>query len=333
VGVRADAWLLKYRSEFESYKAAASEIEVQIVDALKGHSLNVQLVETRAKSPDSVAEKIRRRQYGDPARQFDDLLGARVITLFDHSVEDAVTKLRGRFDVDDMRSINKTKALRLRQVGYRSHHLVLKARKTGLGTTADILKRTFVEVQVRSVLSHAWAEIEHSLRYKIGSGIPEELGRRFDALAGVLELADREFSGIEQATVELVVSKSMRYRNGSDLDEALSTIQLLAALKSNRPDMRTLGPHGLVLSIEDAFRFAKLLQDCGKSTVESLVASLTNNEVLGAIARYAELSDFPLDPDEASAIVAIGAVIGIEDRDLFESVEAFKDPHLSEALP
>lgn len=333
MGVRADAWLDKYRREFASYRAAATEIEVQIIDALKGHSLNVQLVETRAKSPDSVAEKIKRRSYGDPARQFDDLLGARVITLFDHSVADAVKKLRGRFDVDDARSTDKTKGLRLRQVGYRSHHLVLKARKTGLGATADILKRTYVEVQVRSVLSHAWAEIEHSLRYKIGDGIPQELGRRFDALAGVLELADREFSGIEQATVELVTTKSNRYRDGLDLGDALSTIQLLAALKSNRPAMRPLGPHGLALSIEDAFRFAKLLGDCGKSTVESLVTSLANNEVLGAIARYAELSDFPLDPDEASAIVAIGAVIGIDNRELFGTVEAFKDPHLSEALP
>jgi putative GTP pyrophosphokinase len=56
------------------------------------------------------------------------------------------------------------------------------------------------------VLQHAWAEFEHAIRYK--GTIPEEhvpdLDRRFTLAAGLLELADREFSLIRdrlQATV------------------------------------------------------------------------------------------------------------------------------------
>jgi hypothetical protein len=53
-------------------------------------------------------------------------------------------------------------------------------------------------VQVRTVLQHAWAEFEHDIRYK--GTIPDEhvhdLDRRFTLAAGLLELADREFSAI-----------------------------------------------------------------------------------------------------------------------------------------
>ena len=53
-------------------------------------------------------------------------------------------------------------------------------------------------MQIRTVLQHAWAEFEHDIRYK--GTIPEEhapdLDRRFTLAAGLLELADQEFSTI-----------------------------------------------------------------------------------------------------------------------------------------
>ena len=68
------------------------------------------------------------------------------------------------------------------------------------------LRERPAQVQVRTVLQHAWAEFEHAIRYK--GTIPEEhvpdLDRRFTLAAGLLELADREFSLIRdrlQATV------------------------------------------------------------------------------------------------------------------------------------
>jgi ppGpp synthetase/RelA/SpoT-type nucleotidyltranferase len=332
VGVTADRWLVAYTAEYEQYKAAAKEIQGQIADALNGNSLNIHLIEARAKTPDSVAEKIERRGYGRPAIQFDDLLGARVITLFDHSVADTVGKLKARFEVDEQRSTNKTAKLRLRQVGYRSHHLVLKARATGMTPVAQVLRKTFVEVQVRSVISHAWAEIEHSLRYKIGDGIPNDLARRFDALAGTLELVDREFSGIEEATVELVRGKASRYRSNDDLHDALSTVQLLAALMCSRPNMKSLGPDGLPLPIEEAFKFAKILVRCGIPDVSTLMHALDGRETSAIVRRYTESTGFPLEPDEASGIVVVGAIVGQQDLQMFKKVDAFSDSLLLEAL-
>jgi putative GTP pyrophosphokinase len=49
---------------------------------------------------------------------------------------------------------------------------------------------------VRTMLEHAWAEIEHDLGYKPAAQIPAVARRRLERLAGVLELVDQEFCAI-----------------------------------------------------------------------------------------------------------------------------------------
>ena len=72
--------------------------------------------------------------------------------------------------------------------GYASRHLLVAVEG----------EKQPASIQVRTVLQHAWAEFEHDIRYK--GSIPEEdapdLDRRFTLAAGLLELADREFSAI-----------------------------------------------------------------------------------------------------------------------------------------
>jgi ppGpp synthetase/RelA/SpoT-type nucleotidyltranferase len=49
------------------------------------------------------------------------------------------------------------------------------------------------EIQVRSILEHAWAEIEHEVVYKSGMEFPGQFKRRFAAIAGLLEMIDKDF--------------------------------------------------------------------------------------------------------------------------------------------
>ena len=74
--------------------------------------------------------------------------------------------------------------------GYASRHLLVAVEG----------EQQPASIQVRTVLQHAWAEFEHDIRYK--GSIPEEdapdLDRRFTLAAGLLELADREFSAIRE---------------------------------------------------------------------------------------------------------------------------------------
>jgi len=49
------------------------------------------------------------------------------------------------------------------------------------------------EIQIRSILQHGWAEIEHDLGYKTNISLPNHLRRRLSLLSGLLELADSAF--------------------------------------------------------------------------------------------------------------------------------------------
>lgn len=88
--------------------------------------------------------------------------------------------------------------------GYQSiHYLVtLKEPRTRLDEYARF-ERAIVELQVRTILQHAWAEIEHDIQYKSASAIPAVISRRFLTLAGLLELADREFQAIQDQDQEI----------------------------------------------------------------------------------------------------------------------------------
>jgi putative GTP pyrophosphokinase len=82
--------------------------------------------------------------------------------------------------------------------GYLSQHYIawLKPERTIL-PEYRAFSDCKVEIQIRSISQHAWAEIEHDLGYKSETAIPRDIRRRFSRLAGLLEIADREFEGIQ----------------------------------------------------------------------------------------------------------------------------------------
>ncbi len=171
--------------------------------ALDDAGINYLVVDGRTKTVASFAEKASRVDngallYPDPLTQITDQIGVRIITYVRDDVN-AVAELLGQeFTVLDDRDLGQETASQGRW-GYGSRHLLvaIDASKTLPRAQRDL--RTFTaSVQVRTVLQHAWAEFEHDIRYK--GSVPAEhepdLNRRFTLAAGLLELADQEFSAI-----------------------------------------------------------------------------------------------------------------------------------------
>jgi putative GTP pyrophosphokinase len=93
---------------------------------------------------------------------------------------------------------NKSGLLEKEQkLGYQSIHYLVKFSNTRCDLPEYArFKSKVTEVQVRTILQHAWAEIEHDIQYKAVETIPGSIRRRFTSLAGLLEIADREFQSI-----------------------------------------------------------------------------------------------------------------------------------------
>ena len=105
--------------------------------------------------------------------------------------------------------------------GYGSHHLVLQVSAND-DDLAQYQGITF-EVQVRTVLQHAWAEFEHDIRYKRGSDeMDPQVDRAFTLAAGLIELADQQFDQIA----------ALKHVSGSTMDNVELSAETLPGVLS-----------------------------------------------------------------------------------------------------
>ena len=110
----------------------------------------------------------------------------RVITFYLDDVDKVASAIERLFEVDWEDSVDKRKLLDLDSFGYLSLHYICR--------TPGLPYR--FEVQMRTILQHAWSTLDHDTGYKSGVEIPRYYIRNINQLAGMLELVDEQFSRI-----------------------------------------------------------------------------------------------------------------------------------------
>jgi putative GTP pyrophosphokinase len=88
---------------------------------------------------------------------------------------------------------------------------------------------------VRSILEHAWAEIEHEVVYKSGIEFPVLVKRRFARIAGAIEVLEDEFVALRDHQQQLIDRCKDRYANALDHGAAIDSVRLVAVLERERP--------------------------------------------------------------------------------------------------
>ncbi|MCM8736842.1 hypothetical protein M5E06_22215 [Azospirillum sp. A1-3] len=190
--------LSQYDNNAVIYTECSTKISGLIKDLLKANGIRAHSVEARVKERDSLSGKIARKhfKYTDIS-EITDIVGFRIITHFNHEVSKVSSLIESNFEIDRENSIDKSSTLEPDRFGYVSIHLVSKISQSRaeLFEYKNISDIKF-EIQIRSILQHAWAEIEHDLGYKSGSDVPNKIRRRFSRISGLLEIADQEFSSV-----------------------------------------------------------------------------------------------------------------------------------------
>ena len=213
-----DALDLHCQMILEEYREALPELEsmrVQVLDtlreALERNGLVVTAIETRIKTEESLAGKLALKgaKYATLS-DITDILGARIVTFYTDDVDRIASIAEQLFEIDWNNSVDKRRLHQLDSFGYNSLHYICRIPGHDLR----------FELQLRTTLQHAWAAINHDTGYKSGIEIPREYMRRMNRLAGLLEMADDEFSRIRSEITDYRRRVQSLVQNGK-LDDVL----------------------------------------------------------------------------------------------------------------
>lgn len=309
-----------YKGELPRYQKAAVLAQDLVREAIDAHNVESHLILARPKALHSIRDKLRRKTYSDPQIELTDKVGVRVVVYYEDDVDRVAAILANRLEKHPSLCVDKRDDLKPNEFGYRSFHLIVRLCEPEAKMEAyGPLRGEWFEVQIRTVLEHAWAEIEHEVIYKSGIERPSGLTRRFAAVAGTLEILDREFCALRGAGGRLVELYVPRIRSGAGLADELDTSRLHATLEIEFPNGRsyrsakaggTPFPPG-----SDALAL-RCLRESGVLTVADFASLLRSSELKGALQTYASLTG--LAPLEVSHLGVLALATCLKDSDALE---------------
>lgn len=190
--------LEEYQETLPVFQKLKSLVLDTLKKALKQNEIEITAIEARIKTKDSLTGKLalKGNKYATLS-DITDVLGARIITFYTDDVDRIAAIAEKIFDIDWENSVDKRRLHQLDSFGYNSLHYICNIPASLYSDTAmPQINNIRFELQIRTTLQHAWAAINHDTGYKSGVEIPSRYMRQMNRLAGMLELADDEFSRI-----------------------------------------------------------------------------------------------------------------------------------------
>lgn len=193
-----DTLFQEYNDKLPNYDRARENIKEALEEYLKEKNISFVTIESRIKDFESFYEKISRKKYKNPFEQNEDFCGIRIILYFQDDIEKVNKIIEENFIIEELE--NKSNKLEDNEFGYRSNHLIIRVKDSWCVTpNYKGLENIKIELQIRTVLMHTWAAIEHKLGYKSNQELPKNLKRKLYLMSAQLENADMQFQEIKNA--------------------------------------------------------------------------------------------------------------------------------------
>jgi len=226
-----------YADERPRYEVYA-ELLKRLLDRARAAAIPEAVIEVRAKTLSSFAEKCVRRfdRYPDAINDFTDLCGARVIVQTLAQVQAVCAFIEANFEVQERD--DKAEHLADNVFGYRDTHFIIRLKADGaehLGIASAELEKIGkrrAEIQVRTWLQHAWADALHDRIYKSSLQHSHALQRGGNLLAALLEEGDRN---VDQMARELdgMIANYTAYATRADAEREIDIQRMIL---KNEPD-------------------------------------------------------------------------------------------------
>lgn len=252
-----------YRQQLPLLNQLSEQASNLLQEALDEQNIQLNTFQHRVKTEESLTGKLEKKGYKyQTIYDITDLVGIRVVTYYTDDVDKVAAITKKIFDIDWKNSVDKRKH-QLDSFGYLSLHYICYLKK---GPLRDIP----FEVQMRTALQHVWSAIEHDIGYKGAVKLPPEFVRQFSRLAGMLEMADDEFSRLRTTMTDYRRQVQSLVKSGHFTEVSLSTDsfrQYLELKPFDRLNQRIAAvnqaeifpaPMMQFLSIFETFRFKNL---------------------------------------------------------------------------
>lgn len=221
-------FVARYTKEYDFYSQSA-RLAAQLLETNLQEAGVRSIVTYRAKSIARLEEKCRQREaahdsYASVDEIFEDIVdlaGIRVALYFpaeSSQVDGIITRLFHQ--VSPKKSFPDPTRLRLdkRFAGYSAVHYRIQMKEQDLSEPQKRYADARIEVQVASVLMHAWSEVEHDLVYKpLAGDLSEEEYALLDQLNGLVMAGEISLERLQKAGEARVAVKGRKIANHYDL--------------------------------------------------------------------------------------------------------------------
>lgn len=209
-------FLQRWHSEQAMYKAwgeyIVEFISLTLVDSQQ-KDLNKFLkipASSRVKEDDSLIDKAfyRDKNYDNPYEDIEDKVGARFVVMLVSEVDDICeiveeASRNKKWNAVKCRDFNEERKNSPMLFTYQSHHFIIKSNRDFIYKEICIENGTSCEVQVRSLLQHAYAELTHEVTYKKKTSIDPDISRTIAKTMAFIETADDFFINVTEKTANV----------------------------------------------------------------------------------------------------------------------------------
>lgn len=258
-----------------NHKRLTDSVVTILQSLLDSKGIDYLSVTGRTKNKKSALDKIKRKNYDEPAIKMTDLSGIRVIVYFESDIERVLKIVEEAFNVDKHNSLNQDQKLSVNQIGYRSVHSVCDIGKLREGLSENVgLNGLKFEIQIRTVLQHAWAELAHDSNYKFTEKLPPKIERTINLYAGMLEIADKGFSDIRKDIDKYKENVKFDFKS-NNLNVSIDTISLLEFMM--KLDKKNKIPTKFLMKNRDYSGIINDLEQLGITTIKELENIIPKN--------------------------------------------------------
>ncbi len=192
----------EYQNSIKLYEEFAEALVNDLKLVLKYPGLNIQLINKRLKDPTSLILKFQSNDKYKKLNDITDIVGIRIVTTYLSEIPYICRQIEDKFNIDN-HNTNKNEPVKESEFGYSSiHYIVQGAKELSFLSNNDKFSNLIAEIQVRTLLQHAWAETSHKIDYKSDNSVSKKHKRKLFRISALLELADQEFYYLRKGTVK-----------------------------------------------------------------------------------------------------------------------------------